>query len=137
MKPAEVPLQSAIDAADDQQVYARLLERWSGFGALLLLCAFGAGLLGWLPPRLAFDRLPSVWGLPVEHMLAAGGGANWSGLAHASAGDLASLFAIAWLASGPPLCLLALVPAHARRRDRVQVIFCVGLVALMVFAALG
>ncbi|MDE2395326.1 MAG: hypothetical protein KGM91_07775 [Burkholderiales bacterium] len=138
MKPDDAPLLSAFDTADEQRAYARLLEVWTRVGALLLLAAFGASIGGLLPPTVAFERLPALWGHTLAHFQALSGTrAGWGGLGRASAGDLANLLGIALLVSGPPLCLLALVPAHARRRDWMQVGLCVALAALMVIAAAG
>ncbi|MDE2454596.1 MAG: hypothetical protein KGL43_13470 [Burkholderiales bacterium] len=138
MKPDDASLLSAFDSADEQRAYARLLEIWSRVGALLLLAAFGASIGGWLPPTVAFERLPALWGHTLAQFQAQSGiRAGWAGLGRASAGDLASLLGIALLVSGPPLCLLALVPAHVRQRDWMQVALCIAIAALMVLAAAG
>ncbi len=126
-------------AADERQLlYARLVGGWTHAGTALLLAAFAVALAGWLPPGVPFARQAQLWQLPAAGFLArTGGSAGWSLLQHASAGDLLNLLGIAWLCSGPPLCLLPLLPSLRRDGQRAQVFFVVALAALAGLAAVG
>lgn len=122
----------------EQLLYARLLDGGAGLGLVVMLTAFAAYVMGWLPPRLAVHELQLLWHLPVnEFVHRTGAPMGWAWLAQAHHGDLAGLIGIALLASCSLPCLLAMVPLYLRAGDRVYATICVAEIAVLLLAASG
>jgi hypothetical protein len=95
-------------------------------------------VLGWLPAHVPVDQLPNVWNLPVdEYLKQTGTPTGWEWLTLIGNGDFASLIGIAWLSGCSLICLLAVIPIYARRKDRVFVALCVCALAVQLLAASG
>jgi hypothetical protein len=122
----------------EQQRYATLLGWGARSGLVLLIVCFLAYMFGWLPAHVPVDQLPNLWVLPVEDYLKQTHlTPGWGWLKMIGEGDFASLVGIAWLSSCSLICLLAIIPIYARRRDTVFVMICVIALAVQLLAASG
>ncbi len=124
--------------SEEQQRYATLLSWGARSGLALLAISFLAYVFGWMPAHVPLDQLPMVWSLPVhEYLKQTQTPTGWGWLTMAGYGDFASLIGIAWLSGSSLICLLAVIPIYARRRDIVFVSICSIALAVQVLAASG
>lgn len=122
----------------EQQRYATLLKWGANSGLGILIVCFAAYLLGLIPAHVPLDQLPNLWSLPVaEYLHQTRSPTGWAWLGYATKGDYASLLGIAWLSSCSLLCLLAIIPIYASRKDRVFVIICIAALLVQLLAASG
>jgi hypothetical protein len=123
---------------DEQLRYARWLEWGTRAGLAILLLSFAAYLGGVVPSHVPRAHLPELWSLPVgQYLQRTGTPAGWGWLRLAGHGDMANLVGIALLASCSLPPLLALVPLHLRRGDRIYAALCLAEIAVLVLAASG
>ncbi len=124
--------------ASEQARYARWLEYGTRVGLVLLVASFAAYVLNWLPAHVPPQRLPQLWGQPLNAYLAATGTpTGWGWLALLPTADTLGLLGVAWMASVSVPCLLALVPLYWRRGDKAFAALCLAVVAVLVLAASG
>jgi hypothetical protein len=122
----------------EQQRYATLLSWGARSGLAILIVSFFAYVMGWLPAHVALDQLPEVWTLPVdEYLKQTNSPTGWAWLGRLGEGDFAGLFGIAWLSGATLVCLLAVMPIYAKRRDLVFVTICIIALLVQVLAASG
>jgi hypothetical protein len=122
----------------EQLLYARLLDRGTQLGLLVLVASFAAYALGLLSPHVPLDRLPQLWSHPVaQYLQETASPTGWGWLALVHRGDIAGLVGIVILCGCSLVCLLALVPLYLRRGDRAFVALCLAEVAVVVLAASG
>jgi hypothetical protein len=123
---------------EEQRRYASLLA-WSvcaGLGVLLL--SFIAYVLGWLPARTPFGQWTALWRLPLdEYLKQTQAPTGWHWLGQVGHGDFAVLVGIAVLAGSSLLCLLAVIPLYAKKRDRIFVGICLVAIFIQLLAASG
>lgn len=122
----------------EQQRYATWLNWGMRSGLALLVVSFIAYVLGWLPAYVPLEDLPKIWGLSTSTYLQqthAPTGWNWLGLV--GHGDYAGLVGIAWLSACSLLCLLAIMPIYARRKDWAFVMICIAALLVQLLAASG
>ena len=93
-------------------IYARWAN-WSARIALAVLVgSFLLYILGASEPLVALERLPALWGLPVEQYLAATGApAGWGWVARLGWSDYANMLGVALLCLLTVLCYLRIAPA--------------------------
>lgn len=121
----------------EQLRYARALWLCTWVGVAWLVAAFVAYAAG-APARVPLQRLPGVWGLPLQHYLAATASpTGWHWLADWPQADAAMLIGIALLAAAPALCVLAVLPMYLQRGDRAYVLICVITLVVALLAASG
>lgn len=116
--------------------YATLLEwgTWVGLGLLVL--SFAAYVSGWYAPHVPLERLPSLWGLPVQAFHeAARTPQDWDWRLIVMHGDHLNMIGIGLLAacSLPPL--LALIPLFLKQRNGAVYAAICGLEALVILLA--
>lgn len=122
----------------EQQRYATWLSWGARSGLAILVVTFLAYVLGWLPARIPLDQMPSVWSLSSrEYLQQTGAPTGWDWLTLIGQGDFAGLLGIAWLSGCSVLCLLAVMPIYAKRKDWVFVAICVIALLVQVLAASG
>jgi len=122
----------------EQQRYATLLSWGSRSGLALLIASFLAYVLGWMPAHVPLEQLPNLWNLPVgEYLEQTNTPTGWAWLTMTDRGDFASLVGIAWLSGCSLVCLLAVIPIYARRKDRIFVMLCMLALAVQLLAASG
>jgi len=118
--------------------YARLLERGTWLGLVLLLLSFLAYVSGWWDPHVPLQRLPQLWQLPVgAYLQASSGPQGWAWLALATRADYANLLGIAVLASCSIPSLLAVIPLFVRQGTWAYAIICMLEIAVLLLAASG
>jgi hypothetical protein len=120
-----------------QRRYALWLAWGTRLGLAFLVLAFAAYLLG-VAPHVPIERLPALWQLSAPELLRETGlepGWQWASLLHRS--DMLLIAAIALLSSISVACVAAVLPAFARRGDRVFVAICVLQVGVLLLAASG
>lgn len=123
----------------DARRYALLLGWGTRVGLVLLLLSFAAYVTGWLTPHVPLDRLPALWGLPVDtyHEVARTPEVfDWMALLRH--GDRINMIGIAVLAgcSLPPL--LALIPLFLKQRNGIiYAVICALEAAVLLLAASG
>ena len=123
----------------EAQRYATLLEWGTRVGLVMLLLSFAAYVSGWYVPHVPLERLPSLWGLPVNtfHEMARTP-QDWDWRLIIQHGDHANMVGIGVLAacSLPPL--VALIPLFLKQRNGAVYAAICGLEALvLVLAASG
>jgi hypothetical protein len=118
-------------------IYARWLA-WSTRIALgALIATFFLYMAGVLQPLIAVERLPAVWGLPVDRFLAATRApSGWGWLAVARSGDYANLIGVAMLCLVTVLCYLRALPVLFRRSRALGVLAALQ-IAVLALAASG
>ncbi|CAD5373719.1 conserved membrane hypothetical protein [Rubrivivax sp. A210] len=122
----------------EQLRYARWLEAGARAGLVLLVASFAALATGLLPPQVALQRLPELWGLPVaDYLRQTHATAGWGWLRDLAHGDSAGLAGIALLAGCSLAALLAVLPLYLRRGERLYAALCLAQVALIALAASG
>lgn len=127
-----------VEQPEEQLRYATLLEWSTRLGLLVLMLSFAAYVSGVSPSFVPMERLPALWSLPVAQYLAeTGTPTGWGWVALIRHGDVQGLAGIVILAGCSVLCLLALVPVYAARRERAFVAVCLAEVAVVVLAASG
>ena len=132
------PTPDTVAQPPEQLRYARVLDRGSKVGLIVLLLSFGAYLSGLMSAHVPPERLPELWIHPVSRYLEltqSPTGWGWLPLIHL--GDMAGLLGIAILAGASVACLLALVPLYAARGDKAFVAICLAEVVVVVLAASG
>lgn len=92
-------------------IYARWAN-WSARIALAVLVgSFLLYIFGASEPLVPLERLPALWGLPVEQYLATTGApAGWSWVAQLGWSDYANMLGVALLCLVTVLCYLRVVP---------------------------
>jgi len=122
----------------EQQCYATLLSWGSRSGLVLLVVSFLAYVFGWMPAHVPLEQLPNLWNLPVgEYLEQTNTPTGWAWLTMIDQGDFASLVGIAWLSGCSLICLLAVIPIYARRKDRIFMMLCIFALAVQLLAASG
>jgi hypothetical protein len=119
--------------------YATLLEWGTRIGLVLLVFSFAAYVSGWYVPHVPLDRLPSLWGLPVNAFHeAARTPQSWDWQLILLHGDHANMVGIGVLAACSLPSLMALVPLFLKQRNGiVYAAICVLEALVLVLAASG
>ncbi len=122
----------------EQQRYATWLSWGSRSGLAVLIVTFLGYVLSGLPARIPLDEMPTVWSLSThDYLQKTGAPTGWHWLNLLGQGDFASLLGIAWLSGCSLLCLLAVMPIYAKRKDWVFVGLCVVALFVQLLAASG
>ena len=125
-------------APPEQLRYATLLNWGARLGLGLLIINFLAYIFGLLPAHVPLDKLPGIWNQSVsEYLRQTGTPTGWHWLGMIGQGDFASLAGIALLCGCSLICLVAVIPIYASRRDKVFVVICVLAIAVQLLAASG
>ncbi|HKA41163.1 MAG TPA: hypothetical protein VKF40_04145 [Burkholderiales bacterium] len=127
-----------LNTAPERFLYARVLAAGMRSGLTILTAGSLAYALAWLPVRVPFEELPSMWALPApEYLKATGMPTGWNWIVSLHHGDTLPLLGIAILAGVPLAALAVLVPFYARRRDWVYLFIAVLQIGVIVLAASG
>ena len=122
----------------EQQRYATWLSWGARSGLAILVVTFLAYVFGWLPARIALEQMPNVWNLSAhDYLQQTGAPTGWHWLTLTGQGDFAGLLGIAWLSGCSLLCLLAVMPIYAKRKDWVFVALCIIALLVQLLAASG
>lgn len=120
----------------EQRRYAMLLNWGARSGLTILAASFLAYVFGWMPAHVPLDQLPDFWNLPVsEYLKQTDSPTGWDWVGRLGEGDYAGLLGIAWLSGCSLVCLLAVIPIYARRRDTMFVAICMFALLVQLAAA--
>jgi len=126
------------DTASEQLSYAEVLHWSTLLGFIVLVVTFAAYVLGWLPTDIPLERLPQLWGLPLdEYLKATGTPTGWSWLFMMNKGDFASQLGIAILSGCSIACIIAIMPAYAKAKNFTYIAICILEIAVLVLSASG
>lgn len=132
------PPDSRPSVTAEQLLYARLLDLTAKIGFAALVAGFLAYAVGWLPAHVPVDRLSELWSLPLaEYLRRTDTPTGWGWFAHLGKGEFASLAGIALLSGCSLVCLAAVIPVYARRREWVYAAICVLEILVLLLAASG
>ncbi|MFO1304773.1 MAG: hypothetical protein U1F54_13655 [Burkholderiales bacterium] len=122
----------------EQLRYARILDVTSRTGFVALLAGFAAYAMGWLDLHVPVEDLPRMWSLPLaQYLERTQSPTGWGWLAHLHKGEYLGLLGIAILAGCSILCLAAIAPLYAKRKDTVFVVLCLLEITVLLVAASG
>ena len=122
----------------EQEVYARWLAWGVRIGFFALVATFFLYVTGLVPAGVAPERLPELWGLPVDAYIAATGApTGWSWIHRLGEGDLLNLVGVAILAAASIACHLRVLPMFMRSGERALAAICVAQVIVLGAAAAG
>lgn len=126
------------EIAEEQLVYAQVLDLGVKVGFLLLVACFVPYVTGLLEPRIPLDELPRYWSMPLKDYLAATGMATGWGWVHMlGKADVLNFLGIAFLAGVVVVCYLVVAPMFFRAQDRIYGWLAVVEVLVLVLAASG
>lgn len=123
---------------EEQIIYSKILDLGMKAGLLLLVVSFSIYVLGIFDPHIPFDKLPSLWKLPVhEYMQQAEIHQGWWWLGELGKGDFLNFIGIAFLAGVTIICYLAVIPTLFRKGDTIYAFLAIAEVLVLVLAASG
>jgi hypothetical protein len=122
----------------EETAYGRWLSAGTHLGLLALVAAFLLYVSGVLDPLVPFDRLPSVWSLPVDRYVAlTGWPTGWGWLGSLARADALSVGGVALLSAVTIACYARILPELLRRGERVQAALAVAQILVLLAAASG
>lgn len=123
---------------EEQLAYARWLAWGTHFGLALLTASACVYLLGLVQPYVPFERLATVWTLPVdEYRIAVGAPAGWGWLGLAARADYLNYTGIGFLSGITGLCYLRIVPILLARGERAYALIAAVEILVLAVAAAG
>jgi len=123
---------------DDQRLYARVLAIGANIGVAALFLGFAAYVGGFVDPYVPIERLPALWTLPADQFLVASGlPERWGWAAVAAHGDMASLVAVALIASLALACVAAVAVHYFVQRRPLLGWIALLQVLILVYSATG
>jgi hypothetical protein len=136
----------AMQASEEQMLYAKWLEKGMLIGLALIVISFGLYVFGIITPVIPLDELSNYWKLPVKEYLAAVNSnflhmehapTGWAWLKLIGKGDFLNFLPIAILAGITLLCYGAIVPVFLKKREKAYTIMCIVEVLILALAASG
>ena len=122
----------------EHRICARWLELGTGAGFAIVLASFAIYMLGLLEPLVPVQALVQLWRLPVDLYVAASGApTGWGWLRMLGKGDYLNLLGIALFAAIIMACYLRLIRAFWQDGRRLQAIFALLQVLVLLAAASG
>jgi hypothetical protein len=122
----------------EQLSYAKVLH-WSTLaGFVALVVTFVAYTSGILPGYVPMDQLPALWGLSTEEFLkATHTPTGWGWFFAMGKGDFASQLGIAILSGCSIACILVIMPAYAKAKNRIYLAICTVEILVLLASAAG
>lgn len=126
------------DPQQEQLRYAKLLH-WSTLaGFVSLIASFFLYVFQILPSKVPLQALPGLWNQSADDYLRLTRmPTGWHWLTELSDGHLANFLGIAILCGCSIVCILAVIPIYARRRDKLYFFICAAEIAVLILAASG
>ncbi len=126
------------DMQSEQLGYATVLH-WSTLaGFVALVITFIAYTSGALPAYVPLDQLPHLWGLSTEEFLkATHTPTGWGWFLSMGKGDFASQLGIAILSGCSIACILVIMPAYAKQKNRIYLAICALEILVLLASATG
>ena len=105
---------------EEQQLYAKLLEKGMYIGLLLLLITFIIYALGIVDPKIPLDKIADYWHMSSsDYLHTADIPDGWGWVSLLGYGDFMNFIGIALLAAVTIVCYLAIIPTLLRQNDKV------------------
>jgi hypothetical protein len=121
----------------EQTIYARWVDAGTRIGFGILFLSFLAYVLGALDSHVPPHELPLLWGLPVDHYVAAANAPiGWGWLAFVVKADYLNYIGVALLASVTLAAYARIVPVLLGRGERLRAAIAALQVVVLVVAAL-
>jgi hypothetical protein len=121
-----------------QRTYARWLDWGTKLGFVLLVCSFLWYAFGVTEPFVAFEKLPDLWGLPVERFNSAiHAPTGWHWLHHWWRSDYLTYFGVVTLLLTTIASMLRTASILLSLGDRLQAGIAVAQTLVLVLAAAG
>lgn len=133
-------------SADEQLLYASILEVGVYLGLVVLLVTFGLYASGAVAPSVPLQELPSYWQLGVHEYLEVINAEHlhhdhlitgWTWISMVGRGDYLNFIGIALLAGVTIVCFLGIIPTLLRKHDRIYATMAALEVLVLVLAASG
>ena len=122
----------------EQDAYAGWLAKGTRFGFVALAVSYVVYVSGIVPPDIPPEKLPELWGLPLDEYLAATHApTGWSWVRRLHRADLLNLFGEAILAACTLACYGRVLPIFLQAKERAFVAICVAEEAVLLAAAAG
>ncbi len=127
-----------LELAEEQILYAKVLNQGMRIGLALLVVTFLLYMLGILAPHTPVADLPRLWAMPVKEYLAAAGiHPGWGWIFKVHRADFLNFVGIAFLAGVTLVCYVSIIPIFLKRRDKVFAAIAVLEVIVLALAASG
>ena len=121
----------------EQTLYARWLDFGTRIGFLVLLASFVGYVFGALDPHVPPHELPLLWGLPVDHYVAAAGAPiGWGWLALVVKADYLNYVGVVLLASVTMAAYARIAALLVAQGERLRAAIAALQVIVLVVAAL-
>lgn len=133
-------------SADEQLLYASILEVGVYLGLVVLLVTFGLYASGAVAPSVPLQELPSYWQLGVHEYLEVINAEHlhhdhlitgWTWISMVGRGDYLNFIGIVLLAGVTIVCFLGIIPTLLRKHDRIYATMAALEVLVLVLAASG
>lgn len=132
------PCLTDMQVSKEQLAYAKLLNRGSTIGIVLLVLGFILYITEILNPAVPAAVVPSVWHLSVqEYVEILGVSTGWAWITHLGQGDYFTFLGIAFLAVLTVIGYLVLLPSYIKRKDMAYTFIVAAEVCVLVLAASG
>lgn len=120
---------------EEQQLYARYLEKGMYIGLLILLITFVIYATGIIDPYIPMSGLGEYWKMTAhEYLVAAKVPSGWGWVNLLGYGDFINFIGIALLSAITIICYIAIIPTLLRNNDKVYAILA-GIEALVLALA--
>jgi hypothetical protein len=122
----------------EQETYARWLLWGTRIGFATLVVTYFLYVAGIVAPAIPVEKLPAIWGLPLDEYLAeTHAPTGWSWVARSGKGDLLNLAGVAVLAASTLACYLRVLPVFVRGKERAFVAIAIAEIVVLLAAAAG
>jgi hypothetical protein len=122
----------------EQQIYARWLKVGTRVGFVVLVFSFFIYVLGLLDALVPPQQLSRLWGLPVDHYVAATGGpTGWGWLGLLARSDYLNYLGVALLASVTTVAYARILPTLIAQGDRLRAGIAALQIIVLITAALA
>lgn len=125
-------------AAEEQVVYAGILEKGMLAGLGILVITFVVYVLGIFEPYIPVEDLSRYWSMNVhDYLLAANIKTGWWWASQLGKGDFLNFIGIALLAGVTIICYAAIIPTLLRKKDIIYAVLALLEVIVLSAAASG
>jgi len=125
-------------AAEEQILYANILNKGMILGLVLIVISFIIYMFGILPSFISPQEIPNYWGMKSSDFIHnLGAPTGWAWLSLVGKGDYLNFVGIALLAGLTILCYLVILPILMRKKDTPYVVIAIIEVAVLALAASG
>jgi hypothetical protein len=128
----------SVKATPEQVKYANLLFLFSWLGIFLMMVTYFIYITGILTPHIPLQEVPRHWSQGVSEFLETTGAPHgWSWLGYLNRGDYLNFLGLVLLGIITIICYLTLLPAYAKRKERIYFVVCLLEIIVLSVAASG